>query len=324
MNRALLRWAERVGYQVGWAPAAVLSVVRQDIERQLVSGAIDAVFARENLGFRFPEDAERDVGWRVVVVLMPRPAHLVGFVVSGRRVEAVVPPTYLRYRETFGDVRRELESRVWNGSKVATLAVPLKLLAARMGLVRYGRNNVAYSAVAGSYMQILGYLTDATLPVPASWQPSEPALLPQCERCRACETGCPTEAIRRSQVPLVVERCLTIVNEKPGPWPPWVPSSAHRCLIGCLRCQQVCPANGDLEAVPSGVEFTEEETRELLDADDGQARYSDQLLSKLESIVGPQEARVIGRNLGALLANGASGSAARLHGRRHSQTRQAE
>jgi epoxyqueuosine reductase len=303
MEGALLAWAESRGYQVGWAPAAIVSVVRQDIEGRLASGAINSDFARENLGFTYLDGAETDDRWRVLVVLMPRPAHRVGFVVGGRHVEAIVPPTYLRYRPTFEAVRGELESRVLIGARVATLAVPLKLLAARMGLVRYGRNNVAYSAIAGSYMQILGYLTDAALPVPTSWQPSEPALLARCERCHACERACPTGAIQRTDVPIVVERCLTIVNEKLGTWPSWVPSSAHDCLIGCLRCQEDCPANGDLETVPSGVEFTEEETRALLDACGKQASYSAVILSKLQAIVGPHEAPVIGRNLAALLAN---------------------
>ena len=59
---------------------------------------------------------------------------------------------------------------------------PLKPLAVRLGLVRYGRNNVTYAPGMGSYIQLLGYLTDASLPLPDGWRPQEPTLLPECER----------------------------------------------------------------------------------------------------------------------------------------------
>jgi epoxyqueuosine reductase len=298
MKPALLQWAETRRYRVAWAPIGILAAVREDLERRLASGAVDAVFAEQNLGFEFGQAETRDSSWRVVLVLMPRPAHLVGFVLGGRRLDAIVPPTYQRYRQTFDEVRRELEGGALKGARVEQLHVPLKLLAARLDLVRYGRNNLAYAPPFGSYMQILGYATDADLPVAPGWQPAEPSLLEQCERCRACEVLCPTGAIRCSRVLIGAERCLTLVNEAPGPWPRWVPPAAHHCLIGCLRCQRSCPANGDLPLVPSGVVFTEEETLELLEEGgepSGHAR------EKLRAIVGPREAEVIGRNLRALL-----------------------
>ena len=63
----------------------------------------------------------------------------------------------------------------------------------------------------------------------------------------------------------MTERCIVFYNERVGEFPPWIPSSAHRCLMGCLLCQTACPANaGLLRVEPSGVAFSEEETRSVL------------------------------------------------------------
>jgi epoxyqueuosine reductase len=302
MKTELLGWAESRGWAVEWAPLGVLVAVREDLERRLAAGQLDAGFAAATLAFDFAQAEARGPEWRVLVVVMPRPAHIVSFVVEGLTVEALVPPTYQRYRQTFEDVRRELEDEVLRGERVETLKVPLKSVAARVGLVKYGRNNLAYVTPFGSYAQILGYLTNADLPVKAGWAPTRPALLDRCRRCHACEAVCPTGAIQRSRVLIAAERCLTLATESPGAWPPWVPQAAHHCLIGCLRCQRVCPANGTLPTASSGVAFTEEETSALLDGDPERCRWCTSLAPKLEAIVGPGEREVIGRNLRALLA----------------------
>ena len=43
---------------------------------------------------------------------------------------------------------------------------PIKTVAAMLGLVRYGRNNIAYADGIGSYLQLCGYITDARLAIP--------------------------------------------------------------------------------------------------------------------------------------------------------------
>ena len=185
-----------------------------------------------------------------------------------------------------------------------TLRAPLKQVASRLGLVSYGRNNVTYAPGPGSYFQLLGYLTDAGLPLPNGWQPSEPALLPTCQTCRACLDDCPTGAIEEDRVLLNAERCLTFTNENPGPWPPWIGPKAHHCLLGCLRCQRCCPENPELFVERTGVVFTREETRELLaGSGDHLGPVWDGLRGKLALLGQPGAETVLERNLGALVAN---------------------
>jgi epoxyqueuosine reductase len=66
---------------------------------------------------------------------------------------------------------------------------------------------------------------------------------------------------------LHTEKCLTYHNEKEGeiPFPEWIKPEWHNCIVGCIRCQAVCPANKPyLTQVGETAEFDEEETQLLL------------------------------------------------------------
>lgn len=308
MPPALVAWAALRRAQVAWGPLSVLETVRADLERRGRAGEIDPDFAREHLQFDFERASATDGYRRVLVVATPRPAHLVTFSVDGRRVEAILPPTYERYQPTFEDVRDDLLEHGIPGSRVEVVKLPLKLLAARLGLVRYGRNNLTYAPSMGSYLQLLGYLTDADLPVDPGWQPCEPRLLDDCERCGICEAVCPTAAIVSDRVLLHAERCLTLASETAGAWPAWVPLTAVDCLVGCLRCQQSCPANAEMPIVQSGVTFTEDETAALIAGRERDERVWPGIHGKLDRLgLSAPEWLVIGRNLRALVQQPGAG-----------------
>lgn len=93
MNDAMLEWGARRGYRAGWGPARLLATVQEELEERERNGQIDAAFALEHLSFGF-DDPPLD--WRVLVVIVPRPAHLVRFTVNRIRLDAVLPPTYQR------------------------------------------------------------------------------------------------------------------------------------------------------------------------------------------------------------------------------------
>ena len=161
----LLTWSDSCGYSVAWGPMRVLELVRADLEMQRATGALDGAFARDNLLFDFPQPITDTGQWRVLVVAMPRQAHIVSFMIGGRRFEAVLPPTYQRYRPVFEDVRQQLIADVLPTSRVEVVDIPLKAVASRLGLIRYGKNNITYAASVGSYFQLIGFATDAELPL---------------------------------------------------------------------------------------------------------------------------------------------------------------
>jgi len=303
MDATLIRWAKGRGYRVGWGLPTALAAAREDVLSRRRSGELDPGFFEANLAGFESFEAPWEGPATVVVVVMPRPAHLVAFTVNGRQVETIFPPTYVRYQALFEEVRLDLQKHGLPGARVERLNVPLKSLAARLGLVRYGRTNVTYAPGFGSYLQLLGYLTDAALPLPVEWRPCEPELLPDCEGCSVCLAACPTGAIGEDRVLLRGEQCLVAVNERAGEWPAWIPPSAHNCIIGCLLCQRPCPANPELPVERTDVVFTAEETEALLG--DGGAHEDpawDGVRAKLERLGLPyQEQQVLGRNLRALL-----------------------
>ena len=308
MRAALLAWARSHGYVVAWGPIAAVDHAQHALQERQQQGEFDADFARENLTFTLQRPADATPDWRVVVVAMPRPAHQATFTVDGQPVNALLPPTYVRYRAVFPEIRDELAACL--ASRVDLIDAPLKALATHLGLVRYGRNNLTYAPGIGSYLQLVACVTDAPLPVPADWTPHEPRLLDLCEACGECEAACPTGAVGSDRVLLHAERCLTLANEATAAFPAWLPSSAHHCLIGCLLCQRACPENPRLPVQDTGTIFTSEETAALLaGASDSAGPTREAMRSKLDRL-GLSDDTVIGRNLRAMLRAGNAGPAA--------------
>jgi epoxyqueuosine reductase len=195
----------------------------------------------------------------------------------------------------------------------------VKLLAVRTGLAEYGRNNIAYVHSMGSFVRLDAFATDADLvpadepraglspylvggrePVYGHWSP--PRRMGSCAACKACHHACPTGCIPFPEEGVVIEaeRCLTYLNEHEGEWPEWLDPAAHNCLVGCMRCQLVCPANkyylGQEEVV---AEFDREETEMVLE-DLPEEELPDALRAKLSQIDLDGYSTVLGRNLRAL------------------------
>lgn len=298
----LLRWARGRGCRVGWGPLGVVDAALSDVGSRGISRAV-AAYAGEAISSEDSASLAARGLASVVVVVLPRPAHSVLFDRDEGAVEAIVPPTYVGYRDLFEEVRRDLQDDGLPGARVETLAAPLKQVASRLGLVSYGRNNVTYAPGFGSWFQLLGYLTDARLPVPEEWQPAEPALLERCRTCRACLKSCPTAAISEDRFLLHADRCLTFANELPGPWPDFVDPRAHHALLGCLLCQRRCPENPELPLETTGITFAREETAALLaEPEDRDGPAWTGIRAKLGLLGQPHSEDVLGRNLRALVA----------------------
>jgi epoxyqueuosine reductase len=90
-------------------------------------------------------------------------------------------------------------------------------------------------------------------------------LLPKCRNCRICAAACPTGAISRERFLIHAEKCYTLFSESPSPIPENLNSPSPKCIIGCLRCQELCPENkGLLRSEVAAVSFDAEETAAFL------------------------------------------------------------
>ncbi len=263
MVNRLHEWAAQRGYRVVWGSRELVVEARREIQARRSGFEIDERFFEQELKPIIAAKGDND-GQTVVIVAKPRSAHRVRFDVDGGSFDALLPPTYFRYRALFEEVRMDLARNGLPGAQVEILIAPLKAIAGRLGLVAYGRNNISYVQGLGSYFQLCGYVTDAKLPEMKMAQTDAAALLPQCDGCGICVSMCPTGAIAEDRVLLRAERCLTFVNENSGDWPDWVNLRAHNCLLGCLECQRACPANPDLPIEHTDLTFSRAETHLLL------------------------------------------------------------
>jgi len=291
------------GYKSRTVSIKHLRDLQEGIEGDLTRGLLNEEFYQERLthfSFKPPDimpDAES-----LIVVAIPQPQTRVVFACRGESRPVIIPPTYLhQVDKTVEDTL----SSILNAAErhVARATLPLKLLAARSGLGEYGRNNICYVPGMGSLHRLVAFYMD--LPCSEeSW--GEPQVMERCRSCRACLRSCPTEAITADRFLIRAERCITFHNERLTEFPTWIDSSWHNCLVGCLRCQKVCPENTPfLDRVECNEIFSQEETDLILDSTPP-ARLPSETVKKLERLDMLEYSDILGRNLSVLLREGES------------------
>ncbi len=298
-------WAKPRGYRVALGSVTLLEEVRNGLRKRQEAGEIEAGFYRDNLEiFTYLDGVPLENPRSIILVAVPAPAYVLAFTVGDIRIETILPPTYVRYRKTFAEVRDNLAAALLgSGFRVELLNAPLKALGNRLGLISYGRNNVGYIDGLGSYFQLVGLVSD--LPLEEMKIPPRPTetLLPRCGDCRICAAACPTGAIDMERILLHAEKCYTLFSESPDPIPENLKPPSPKCIIGCLRCQELCPENkGLLRHEPAAVSFDAEETEAFLGikpAADG--RSFDRVQAKFKELGLTEGFLVFRRNLVRLL-----------------------
>ena len=117
--------------------------------------------------------------------------------------------------------------------------IPQKILAARSGLGRYGKNALIQAPGKGSWLSLYAIFTDAPL------EPDSP-LDDACGDCECCRKACPTGAL---DVPYTcaVERCLTTqAMYNKAAIPRELRAKMGTCIAECCICLDACPTNKNL------------------------------------------------------------------------------
>ena len=172
-----------------------------------------------------------------LVIAFQSPGGEMSLICDGKEIALPIPPTYLD-----GSTTRRLNDVLANAVKDRQLAevkaISLKMLSVLSGLGKYGRNALCYLDGYGSFCNFAAYYTD----IPCDNEPHELALMDDCESCGLCIANCPNNALGG---PLKVDapRCLTLWNEHDGPMPDWLTPDVHHTVVGCMRCQEICPVN---------------------------------------------------------------------------------
>lgn len=299
ITRRLLSVLERQGFRSAIISAAHVSELRETIKDDLASGSIDEGVHSQYSDY-FSSMMTENISWArsIIAVAAPQPVLEAGFIVGGKRRSAIIPPTYDHGVDDTVNAAIESELRP-HGYRVGRATLPLKLLATRSGLARYGRNNITYVEGFGSFHRLLAFYTDLPT-VKDSWQ--NPMVLDECSRCRACVLKCPTGAIDPDEFQLRANRCLTYHNESTEPFSEWIDASWHHCLIGCMRCQMFCPANRDVRLWREKfIEFTDEESIMILSAA-SRDELPEGLISKFENTDLLENMGGLSRNLKSVLS----------------------
>jgi len=289
---------EEKGYRGTVLPIEHVSQLKYEIEEDLSQKKIDAGLYKKYLSsFKFDVTANLPTIRSIIVTAAPQPQRKVTFYLNGQTHSVIIPPTY--YADTDDQIRNILENILnTNGYQLHRAALPLKLLAVRSGMAKYGKNNIAYVEDLGSFMRLRAFISD--MPTGrGEWL--EPRVMKECDKCKACFKACPTRAIVSDRFLIHAERCLTFLNEWREEFPEWVDPAWHNSLIGCMKCQLVCPVNKRfIKWVEEGEAFTEAET-ELILNEVPLDRIPPETAHKLNRSYMVEYLDVLPRNLRALL-----------------------
>jgi epoxyqueuosine reductase len=253
---------EEKGYRGTVLSVERITQLKHEIEERLSQKEIDAaLYDRYLSSFKFDVTTNLPGTCSIIMTAAPQPQRKVTFHFDGQTYSAIIPPTY--YADTDDQVRNILENILTtNGYQLHRAALPLKLLAVCSGMAKYGKNNIAYVEGMGSFVRFKAFLSDVP-PGRSDW--SEPRIMKECDNCKACLKACPTRAIVPERFLIHAERCITFLNEWPEEFPEWIDPAWHNSLVGCMKCQFVCPANKRLiKWVEEGEAFTEAETELIL------------------------------------------------------------
>jgi epoxyqueuosine reductase len=289
---------EEKGYRGTVLPIEHVAQLKYEIEERLSQGKIDArLYERYLAGFEFDATTCLPKACSIIITAAPQPQRRIAFHFNERTYPVIIPPTY--YNDTDNEISSMLQNILnSNGYQLYPATLPLKLLAVCSGIAKYGKNNIAFVDDLGSFVRLKAFLSD--VPTGRSdW--SEPRVMNECDRCKACLNECPTKAIVPDRFLIHAERCITFLNEGNEEFPEWIYPAWHNCLIGCMKCQLVCPVNKRfIKWVEEGEDFNEAETQLILNGVP-LARIPPETAHKLNRCYMLEFLDVLSRNLCVLL-----------------------
>jgi len=301
MIRKIVSHVEKQGHKARVISVQHVSTLRQEINKwrrkKAICKELDERYLNE---FDFNTPKKPFKAQSIIIVASPQPITRVSFRVKGKPITMVIPPTYCHSSD---EKIEKLLLRILQpeGFHVTKVILPLKSLAVHSGLAEYGQNNIAYIQGMGSFFRLNAFYSDLPLLEDTGHKHKT---MERCHHCSACINACPTKAISSERFLLHAERCLTFHNESRRDFPSWLDPAWHHCLVGCLRCQVICPENKDFrEWVENKATFSEAETSLLLDRLP-KDRLPARIEKKLNELYMMEYLEILHRNMRAVINNG--------------------
>ena len=254
---------ESLGFEYRVVNVSHISELLETIHKLEREGAVDKQLISNYLKYVTDTSGKPPDAKTIFIIAMPETITRASFTLTDRVLQTVIPPTYIGAQD---DARaKEALSSVLlpEGYKIVRARLPSKTLAVRSGLAIYRKNNLAYIPSMGSFFRLIAFYSD--YPVEKDdWQTLKVTSV--CEFCSRCIENCPTKCIDTDRFLVHAERCLTFLNESEDEFPKWAPPGFHNALVGCMRCQDVCPVNKPyIRRIKNGPVFTEKETNLILE-----------------------------------------------------------
>ncbi|QXE17925.1 4Fe-4S double cluster binding domain-containing protein [Clostridium sp. 001] len=243
----------------------------------------------------------------IIIIAVPQPAARVYFTLGLKKYAVIMPPMYLlnsssefeKKHKKICEITEIVENILsYENFKAIKVNIPCKPLAVKSGLGAYGKNNICYINGESSFYWLGVYVSDMPWEND-SW--GEYTVMEACKNCDLCLKNCPTGAIAEDRFIVHANKCITLQNEDSGDFKKSLRPEWHNCLIGCMRCQIICPANKKcITSIKDITEFNDWETRKIL-AKTPLEELPETTYKKLESISFIEDYKLLQRNLKVLI-----------------------
>lgn len=295
MNQYFINALEGLGYKAKFVAAVHAKELIEEIDNRYKNNRIFPKIYNDYL--KFNANNIEDNG-SLLIVAMKLPIINLTFNWNHKELPVIIPPGYIgsdlvaKFNKEINDLFNE------KNYTLHRCKLPLKLLASRSGLGKYGRNNIIYIDGFGSFHMLSCFYTD--LPCDKDTF-IEPNIAEKCTNCSICSSSCPSGALSNECFMVNTAKCITYPNEVDGIFEKWIDPSWHNSLMGCFCCQGKCPMNkpylSDIRTYPA---FTEEETRAFYNAEPIEF-FSSETQEKLKAIELYDGYSVFTRNLKVLI-----------------------
>lgn len=276
--------------------AAVFSIEHISEVQSNIENLLSKNLYKDNLASSFKFDWEKvyPKAKSVLIISIPNLVTNVYFNIAGKVLKTIIPSAYI-YKEAEQKVKNILNKNFgYDSYMIIKNMLPLKFLAVKSGIGKYGRNNICYVESMGSHHRLAGFYLGIQAKVD-NW--NDFIMLDRCKTCTNCIKICPTKCINEDRFLLRAEKCLTYFNESEENFPSWIKKEWHNALIGCMKCQKVCPENNNfIGRAEANFYFDELETEKILK---NKSLYclEDRTIKKFKDLGFLDDISIISRNL---------------------------
>jgi epoxyqueuosine reductase len=293
---AVLQNLHAMGYKATIVPIENIIEVKRNFNELVLNNIIDKEFYQKELSSFFK--SMPDSASSILIIAFPSFITNVYFKVRAKNIKTIIPPHYIHKTSTKNIINILNKKVGLNNYMAIKNNLPLKYLAVKSGLGKYGKNNICYVEGMGSYLRLAGFFLRDKAQAD-TWK--DFTMLERCKTCTNCIKICPTKAITEDRFIIRAERCLTYFNEDEKNFPSWIKKEWHNSLVGCIRCQKVCPENKDFNyRIEADYQFDEFETENILKHKSAEG-LDKNTIKKISKIGFENEIFILSRNLGSFV-----------------------